>query len=84
MFAYLILLHEPSPHPLLCVEEPENQLYPHLLCHELESWFLGDLAAIDKVFGTFRYNKCGDDGKEMQALGMYSVVSTLLLKKQRQ
>lgn len=21
-------------------------------CHELESWFLGDLAAIDKVFGT--------------------------------
>lgn len=31
MFAYLILLHEPKPHPLLGVEEPENQLYPHLL-----------------------------------------------------
>jgi len=31
MFAYLILLHDPSPHPLLCVEEPENQLYPRLL-----------------------------------------------------
>lgn len=31
MFAYLILLYDPSPHPLLCVEEPENQLYPHLL-----------------------------------------------------
>jgi predicted ATPase len=31
MFAYLLLLHDPSPHPLLCVEEPENQLYPHLL-----------------------------------------------------
>jgi predicted ATPase len=31
MFAYLILLHDPSPHPLLCVEEPENQLYPKLL-----------------------------------------------------
>jgi predicted ATPase len=31
MFAYLILLHDPSPHPLLCVEEPENQLYPDLL-----------------------------------------------------
>lgn len=31
MFAYLILLHDPSPHPLLCVEEPENQLYPQLL-----------------------------------------------------
>ena len=31
MFAYLILLYDPSPHPLLCVEEPENQLYPGLL-----------------------------------------------------
>ena len=31
MFAYLVLLHDPSPHPLLCVEEPENQLYPQLL-----------------------------------------------------
>lgn len=31
MFAYLILLYDPSPHPLLCVEEPENQLYPKLL-----------------------------------------------------
>jgi len=31
MFAYLVLLYDPSPHPLLCVEEPENQLYPHLL-----------------------------------------------------
>jgi predicted ATPase len=31
MFAYLVLLHDPSPHPLLCVEEPENQLYPRLL-----------------------------------------------------
>ncbi|GFO73736.1 hypothetical protein BPLS_P4405 [Bathymodiolus platifrons methanotrophic gill symbiont] len=31
MFAYLVLLYDPEPHPLLCVEEPENQLYPHLL-----------------------------------------------------
>lgn len=31
MFAYLVLLHDPRPHPLLCVEEPENQLYPSLL-----------------------------------------------------
>jgi len=31
MFAYLILLYDPTPHPLLCVEEPENQLYPNLL-----------------------------------------------------
>jgi predicted ATPase len=31
MFAYLILLFDPKPHPLLCVEEPENQLYLSLL-----------------------------------------------------
>lgn len=31
MFAYLVLLYDPDPHPLLCVEEPENQLYPDLL-----------------------------------------------------
>ena len=31
MFAYLILLYDPKPHPLLAVEEPENQLYPALL-----------------------------------------------------
>ena len=31
MFAYLALLADPAPHPLLCIEEPENQLYPTLL-----------------------------------------------------
>ena len=31
MFAYLLLLNDPSPHPLLCIEEPENQLYPGLM-----------------------------------------------------
>ena len=31
MLAYLTLLYDPEPHPLLCVEEPENQLYPTLL-----------------------------------------------------
>lgn len=31
MLAYLTLLYDPNPHPLLCVEEPENQLYPKLL-----------------------------------------------------
>ncbi len=31
MFAYLVLLYDPKPHPLLAVEEPENQLYPDLL-----------------------------------------------------
>jgi predicted ATPase len=31
MFAYMILLHDPIPHKILCVEEPENQLYPELM-----------------------------------------------------
>jgi len=31
MFAYLALLHDPEPHPLLCVEEPENKFYPTFL-----------------------------------------------------
>ncbi len=31
MFAYLVMLYDPKPHPLLAVEEPENQLYPSLL-----------------------------------------------------
>lgn len=31
MFAYLLLLYDPQPHPVLCIEEPENQLYPTVL-----------------------------------------------------
>ena len=38
MLAYLTLLYDPAPHPLLCVEDPENQLYPGLL-HELAEEF---------------------------------------------
>ncbi|MBF0174220.1 MAG: AAA family ATPase [Magnetococcales bacterium] len=38
MLAYLILLYDPKPHPLLCVEEPENQLY-HSLLMELAEEF---------------------------------------------
>jgi predicted ATPase len=38
MFAYLILLFDPKPHPLLCVEEPENQLYPTLLTELAEEF----------------------------------------------
>lgn len=36
MFAYLVLLHDPKPHPFLCIEEPENQLYPDLLAELAE------------------------------------------------
>ncbi|MDR3246754.1 MAG: AAA family ATPase [Prevotellaceae bacterium] len=41
MFAYMILLHDPDPHPLLCIEEPENFLHPDLLlqlCEEIRSY----------------------------------------------
>ena len=30
-FAYLLLLEDPTPHPFLCIEEPENGLYHKLL-----------------------------------------------------
>ncbi len=38
MFAYLTLLFDPNPHPLLCIEEPENQLYPKLLMELAEEF----------------------------------------------
>ena len=38
MFAYLVLLYDPQPHPLLAVEEPENQLYPELLLELAEEF----------------------------------------------
>ncbi|WP_279362254.1 AAA family ATPase [Xanthomonas sacchari] len=38
MFAYLVLLYDPTPHPLLCVEEPENQLYPQLMAELAEEF----------------------------------------------
>ena len=31
VFAYLLLLEDPSPPPFLCIEEPENGLYHKLL-----------------------------------------------------
>lgn len=40
MFAYLVLLYDPRPHPLLCVEEPENQLYPRLMTELAEEFRL--------------------------------------------
>ncbi|MBP1673037.1 MAG: hypothetical protein H6Q25_852 [Bacteroidetes bacterium] len=38
MFAYLILLNDPEPFPLLCVEEPENFLHPELLLELAEEF----------------------------------------------
>ena len=38
MFAYLVMLYDPNPYSLLAVEEPENQLYPHLLSELAEEF----------------------------------------------
>lgn len=38
MFAYLVLLNDPNPHPLLCIEEPENYLHPELLIELAEEF----------------------------------------------
>ena len=38
LLAYLTLLYDPNPHPLLCIEEPENQLYPKLLMELAEEF----------------------------------------------
>ncbi|MBF0565576.1 MAG: AAA family ATPase [Nitrospirae bacterium] len=39
MFAYLVMLYDPNPFPLLCVEEPENQFYPKLLTKQRKGKF---------------------------------------------
>jgi len=49
MFACLVLLNDPNPHPLLCVKEPENQLYPSLL-GELAEEFASYARADQQVF----------------------------------
>ncbi|GAB4286111.1 MAG: AAA family ATPase [Oscillatoriaceae cyanobacterium] len=38
MFSYLVLLYAPKPHSVLCMEEPENQLYPQLLGELVEEF----------------------------------------------
>ncbi|NUO17235.1 MAG: AAA family ATPase, partial [Planctomycetaceae bacterium] len=55
MFVYLLLLHDPSPHPLLCVEEPENQLY-----HELLGELVEDVGGGGVDFGAVGLPDLGD------------------------
>jgi predicted ATPase len=40
MLAYLVLLYDPHPFPLLCIEEPENQLYVSVLAELAEEFRL--------------------------------------------
>ncbi len=46
---YLLIKHKIAT---LCIEAGQPNTLIRIPCHELESWFLGDLAAIDKAFGT--------------------------------
>jgi predicted ATPase len=44
-FTYLLLLSDPDRHALLCIEEPENQLFPKLLdglVEEFRQYSIGD------------------------------------------
>jgi len=52
MFAYLLLLNDPHPHPLLCIEEPENQLYSSLLIELIEEFRLYAKRGQGQVFVT--------------------------------
>lgn len=38
LFAYLVLLNEVKHHSILCIEEPENQLYPKILMELAEEF----------------------------------------------
>ncbi len=49
MFAYLLLLYDPKPFPILAIEEPENQLYPEFL-QELAEEFRGYATRGGQVF----------------------------------
>jgi len=40
MFTYLLMLNDPEKHALLCIEEPENFLYPSLLAELVEEFRL--------------------------------------------
>ena len=52
MFAYLLLLNDPHPHPLLCIEEPENQLYSSLLIELIEEFRSYAMRGQGQVFVT--------------------------------
>jgi len=48
----LIVLFLNKKIAVLCQEAGHPNTLIRIPCHELESWFLGDLVAIDKVYGT--------------------------------
>jgi len=50
LFAYMLLLYDPHPHSLLCVEEPEAKLYPDILRVLAEEFSLYAQMGEGKVF----------------------------------
>ncbi len=51
MFTYLLLLNDPERHALLCIEEPENQLFPKLLGGLVEEFRQYSIGTGDDNFG---------------------------------
>jgi predicted ATPase len=51
MFTYLLLLNDPDRHALLCIEEPENQLFPKLLSGLVEEFRQYSIGDEDNNFG---------------------------------
>jgi predicted ATPase len=51
MFTYLLLLSEPDRHALLCIEEPENQLFPKLLSGLVEEFRQYSISDDDHNYG---------------------------------
>jgi predicted ATPase len=51
MFTYLLLLNDPERHALLCVEEPENQLFPKLLSSLVEEFRRYSIGADNDDYG---------------------------------
>jgi predicted ATPase len=53
IFAYLLLLNDPNPYPLLCIEGPEIQLYPSFLGELAEEFRLYSLKRSQVIVSTY-------------------------------
>ena len=69
MLAYLTLLYDPEPHPLLCVEEPENQLYTTLLWELAEEFraYANRGGAGVRLDAFARFPQCRQAGRSLLA-----------------
>jgi hypothetical protein len=47
----------------ICKKSGNPDVLIRIICHELESWFLGDLAAVEKAYGLKTYSLSKDQNK---------------------